>query len=371
MARSAQNQQVVLIVEDSHTQAVLLEQLLGENGFAPYIVSSATSAYKWLSENKPTIIISDILMPDIDGYEFCHSVKHNPDTHHIPVLLLTCLSEPEDIVRGLESGADHFVTKPFDDEMLLTQLNNILLNKDLRDHPASQEGVEIFFGGKHHVINSERSQILDLLLSTYESSLQQKRQLEKINQQLKDALSTIKKRNDEIAELVIRDPLTKIFNRGYFNDTFPGVIKNALRHEKPLALIMCDIDNFKNINDECGHQAGDIVLRQVAQCLDDRLREGSDWIARFGGDEFVLVLSETDGAGAGELAESLRQLVAEITLEFGACRLPLTASFGVAIFSAANAAVTTMNEMVAVADRCLYQAKEQGKNCCSCEQVVK
>lgn len=354
----------LLIVEDSQTQALVLKQFLTDNGFNAVCVVDAKAALQWLQTQIPALIISDVLMPEIDGFTLCETIKGTPATENVPVLLLTRLSEPEDIVRGLESGADHFVTKPFDNALLLAQINNILLNQKLRSHPIGEEGVEVYFGGNRHVINSERSQILDLLLSTYEGALQQKRELEQTNGQLNDALDTIKKRNTEIAELAVRDPLTGVFNRGYFNDTFPGAIKRAIRYAQPLALVMCDVDHFKMINDHYGHQTGDKVLKQVAQCLSNSLRQGVDWIARYGGEEFVIVLAETGEQGSLQMVERMRKLVAEFLIDCGPQPIRLTASFGVAFCSKENMADLTLNNMVEVADRCLYQAKNQGRNCC-------
>ncbi|OQY23420.1 MAG: hypothetical protein B6I37_05500 [Desulfobacteraceae bacterium 4572_35.2] len=136
-----------------------------------------------------------MLMPEIDGFALCETIKHTPQIRNVPVVLLTQLSEPEDIVRGLECGADHFVTKPFDNALLLAQISNILLNQQLRSHPVAVEDVEVYFGGNRHIINSERAQILDLLLSTYEGVVQQKRELEQTNIQLNEALDIIKKGN--------------------------------------------------------------------------------------------------------------------------------------------------------------------------------
>ncbi|OEU75103.1 MAG: hypothetical protein BA874_12635 [Desulfuromonadales bacterium C00003068] len=360
----------LLIVEDSHTQALVLKQFLIDNGFDAVYVEDAHAALTWLQSNTPALIISDVLMPEIDGFALCETIKNTPQIRNIPVVLLTQLSEPEDIVRGLECGADHFVTKPFDNALLLAQISNILLNQQLRSHPIGEAGVEVYFGGNRHVINSERSQILDLLLSTYEGALQQKRELEQTNGQLNEALDTIKKRNTEIAELAVRDPLTGLFNRGYFNDIFPGSIKRAQRYRQSLSLVMCDIDHFKMINDHYGHQTGDKVLKQVAQCLANSLRQGVDWIARYGGEEFVVVLPETDKAGALVMAERMRKLVAEFLIDCGPQSIRLTASFGVAFCPLERVADVTLNSMVEVADRCLYQAKDQGRNCCCHAEVT-
>lgn len=361
----------ILIVEDSHTQALQLEQLFCEQGLSARCAEGGDQALQWLETHRPAIVISDVIMPDMDGFELCRHIKECPRNSTIPVVLLTRLSEPEDIVRGLECGADHFVTKPFDHSLLLSQVRNILLNQQLRNQPSQSDGVEIFFAGHTHVINSERSQILDLLLSTYEGALQQKRDLERTNQQLNEALDTIKKRNAEIAELAVRDALTGVLNRGYFNDSFPGAIRRAQRYQQSLSLIMCDIDHFKLINDHYGHQIGDQVIRTVAKSLEGCLRQGVDWIARYGGEEFIVVLPETDASGALVVAERMRQLIADLSIDCDPQPIRLTASFGVAGCNSEHSSLLTPNSSVAAVDRCLYQAKKQGRNCCCVKDLIR
>lgn len=182
----------VLIVEDSHTQAIQLESLLEESGFEVSVAYDGAEGLSFLKEGKPDLVISDILMPEMDGYELCRKIKEDDDLDEIPVLLLTQLNEPEDIIKGLESGADNFVTKPYDPKLLLSQIEYILVNRTMRTSPRTEMGMEVFFAGKKYFINSNRMQILDLLFSTYQNSLQQKRELEKTNKELKEALDTIK-----------------------------------------------------------------------------------------------------------------------------------------------------------------------------------
>jgi len=141
----------------------------------------------------PALIISDILMPEMDGYELSQKVKAHDELKGIPIILLTQLTEPEDIVRGLGCGADNFITKPYDRELLLSRIRYVLVNQEIRKDRVMEMGIEVFFAGKKHFINSDRIQILDLLFSTYENAVQQKRDLEQINKELKEALETIKK----------------------------------------------------------------------------------------------------------------------------------------------------------------------------------
>jgi two-component system cell cycle response regulator len=128
----------------------------------------------------------------MDGYELCTRIKEDERTRRLPVLLLTALREPEDIIRGLMSGADNFLTKPYDDRQLLSRLSYVLVNQEIRRNTSAEIGLEIFFAGKRQHIGAERIQILDLLLSTYEEALEQKRELERVNTELRNALTTIK-----------------------------------------------------------------------------------------------------------------------------------------------------------------------------------
>ena len=181
----------ILIVEDSPTQALKLQQFLENNSYSVSVANNGMSALSYLQKSTPKLIISDIVMPEMDGYELCRKIKSHERLKSIPIILLTTLSEPEDIVNGLECGADNFVTKPYDENLLLSRIQYILVNQKLRQKPSLDMGMEVFFAGKKFFINSDRIQILDLLFSAYEDTLQQKRILERLNKELQDALDTI------------------------------------------------------------------------------------------------------------------------------------------------------------------------------------
>ena len=182
----------IMVVEDSPTQSLQLRHLLSEAGYEVVTAENGTEALSKINHSPPVLVISDIMMPEMDGYELCAHIKSKPETKAIPVILITYLTEPEDIVKGLECGADNFVTKPYKDELLLSQVEYMIVNRTIRKDFRSEMAIEVFFAGKKHLINSDRIQILDLLFSIYESSLQQKRELEKSNRKLSEALETIK-----------------------------------------------------------------------------------------------------------------------------------------------------------------------------------
>jgi len=174
----------ILVVEDSLTQALKLQGFLEENNYNVTLAKNGLEAVKYLEEHSPTLIISDIVMPEMDGYELCAHIKSQDHLKDIPVMLLTAFSDPEDVIKALVSGANNFISKPYDESALLTRIRNILLNQEMRKQGGSKLSIEVFFSGKKHLINSDRMQIIDLLLSSYESAVENSREIERINQEL-------------------------------------------------------------------------------------------------------------------------------------------------------------------------------------------
>jgi signal transduction histidine kinase len=161
----------ILVVEDSPTQLEQLRFLLEEAGFS---VVAATNGREALAAAKATAIdlaISDIVMPEMDGYAFCKALRADEALRHLPVILLTSLADPRDVIRGLESGANNFICKPYDDWALVARVRNVLANLEVRKVSTSEMGINIFFAGQHFFITADRLQILDLLLSTYENAV--------------------------------------------------------------------------------------------------------------------------------------------------------------------------------------------------------
>lgn len=177
----------VLIAEDSPTQALLLQNILERQGFNVEWAGNGQLALKSLKSRPRTLVITDIQMPVMDGYELCHTIKNDAELSKTPVMLLTSLSAPQDIIRGLECGADNFVIKPYEAEFLLSRIQTILANLQLRRALGSDNEIPIYFAGKRYVITSDRRQILNLLLSTYEAALQTNRDLIKAHEELKAA----------------------------------------------------------------------------------------------------------------------------------------------------------------------------------------
>ncbi len=299
----------VLLVEDSRTQALKFQLMLESHGYHVTVAQNGLEAMNMLLNSQTSIVISDWVMPEMDGSELCRAIRKHDFGNYLYIILLTAKDSKNDIIEGLEAGADDYLTKPVDDAELIARLTTA-----------------------ERIIRLE---------------------------------SSLKQRNKEIALLSITDPLTQVFNRGYLNENLPKAFKRAIRYSQRLAIIICDIDHFKTVNDEHGHQAGDIVLKSFVTALNNALRKDLDWMARYGGEEFIFVLPETDLTGAHAAAERFRSTIAGLVTPFEGNDLAITASFGIAaIDQEGDKSHLTTDDLIKAADRCLYKAKELGRNKC-------
>ncbi len=288
----------ILIVDDAPSNlAVLTEALRSE--YEVRIASSGAQALRLVEESAPDLILLDILMPDMDGYEVCRRFKARAATRNIPIIFLTAKGDVADETLGLALGAVDYIVKP---------VSVPIVQARVRTH------VEL------------------------------------------------KRRGDLLETLSMRDGLTGIANRRRFNDSLNRAWRQAMRGATPLSLLMADIDCFKAYNDTYGHMAGDECLKAVAATLAGVLKRPGDLVARFGGEEFVVILEETDLAGAMHLAESMRLAVSDLGISHsGSCAANVvTITLGAACCvprAGANA-----DSLLCLADRKLYEAKMAGRN---------
>ena len=297
----------VLIAEDNPVSRKLLEKTLIKSGYEVVSVENGRMALELFDKRFFPFILTDWMMPEMDGLELCRAIRKKVLPGYVFIVILTAKDSKDDIVTGLEAGADDYLSKPFNQSELIARLKT---------------GIRIL----------------------------------KLEKSLKEA-------NEEVRLLSITDPLTKCYNRGYLTDSLPIEIKRAKRYDRHLSIILCDFDHFKKVNDTYGHQAGDQVLKEFVHYISKSLRQEVDWVARYGGEEFIIVLPETDINGASAVAERLRRVVSKerITLPDGK-KIHITASFGVSGFSPETADTTISSEdLINVADRCLYRAKEEGR----------
>ncbi|MDQ3623547.1 MAG: fused response regulator/phosphatase [Verrucomicrobiota bacterium] len=202
----------ILIVEDSPTQAMQLRHLLERRDYRVTATRNGKEALAIFEQRVPTLVVTDINMPEMDGYELCQRVKDDGRLKHVPVILLTSLSNPEDILKGLECGADNFIVKPYDEEFLLSRIQYVLTNLELRKQAQGAHATEIFFAGHKYRLTSDRIHSIDLLLSTYETAVQKNLELSKAKETLEIQAEQLRERNEQMqADLDLARELQSAF----------------------------------------------------------------------------------------------------------------------------------------------------------------
>ena len=297
----------VLLAEDQKISRKITEKILQKAGISVTSVENGKQALELFKKQFFPIILSDWMMPEMDGIELCRAIRSTKSSGYVFIILLTARDAKEDIIAGLEAGADDYLAKPFNPGELNARIKTCM-----------------------RILDLERS---------------------------------LKEANQEIKRLSVRDPLTGCYNRGYLNEHLPKDIIYSLRYGHSLSVILCDIDHFKKINDTYGHQAGDRVLKEFVTRIEQSFRNKIDWIARYGGEEFIVVLPETDIEGAKALAERLKTKISNPKMHIENSEIQITASFGVAGFTPQTPKenISDIN-LIKKADGLLYQAKHEGRN---------
>jgi two-component system cell cycle response regulator len=343
----------ILVVDDVPANVKLLEARLSAEYFDVITASNGAEALAIAARAECDIILLDVMMPDMDGFEVCRRLKSNPATHFIPVVMITALDSPADRVRGLDAGADDFLTKPVSDIVLIARVRSLTRLKMMTDELRMRAITSLEIG----VQAPEREAVADtgkggrvllvddgLRLCSQARSLERTRQLPILaisdadnnsrllrgleigvndyltrpvdkNELLARARTQIRKRRytdhlrDNVQnsiEMAITDALTGLHNRRYMESHLATLAEQASLRGKPLAMMILDIDYFKSINDNYGHDAGDDVLREFAVRIRKSIR-GIDLACRYGGEEFVIVMPETDMHVAGMVADVLKR----------------------------------------------------------------
>jgi two-component system cell cycle response regulator len=446
----------VLVVDDVAANVKLLEARLSAEYFDVITAMSGEQALAICERAECDLVLLDVMMPDLDGFEVCRRLKTNPSTHHIPVIMVTALDQPADRVRGLEAGADDFLTKPIPELALIARVRSLarlkMITDELRmravtsreigiDAPAREAVADTGRSGRVLIVDDRRASheriaamlaeeqsvdveadpsealfraadgnydllIVSLALENFDAlrlcsqvrSLDRTRNMPILaiaepdsnarmvrgleigvndylmrpidkNELLARARSQVRKRRyterlrDNVQssiEMAITDALTGLFNRRYMESHLVALLEQATARGKPLAVLVIDIDYFKSINDSHGHDAGDDVLREFALRIKRSIR-GIDLACRYGGEEFVVVMPETDMAVAAMVAERLRRRIAAepFAIHEGANSIPVTISIGLAALRAADDSAAALLKR---ADQALYRAKRDGRN---------
>jgi signal transduction histidine kinase len=213
----------ILIVEDSPTQAERLRDLLETSGYEVRVARDGRSALADVRERTPGLVVTDIVMPEMDGYALCEAIKSDEALRDVPVILLTSLSEPQDVIRSLQCGADNFIRKPYEERYLLSRISNILTSRELRLSGRLQVGLEVYLAGEMHFISAERQQILDFLLSTYDEISQINDELSAKNRELQARQAELEHALQELeAEREHAQELANV-NRAVLDATVDGI----------------------------------------------------------------------------------------------------------------------------------------------------
>jgi diguanylate cyclase (GGDEF)-like protein len=348
----------ILIVEDSPTQAERLKYILEQHKFKVDWARHGKDALDRLEHVQPAMVISDIVMPEMDGFELCRRIKADGRFKDIPVILLTSLSSLEDVMRGLKCGAENFITKPYSANLLLSRLEYILLNRNMQNVCQSQQGIEVIFGGKKHLINSDMGQILSLLISTFESAVAKNQELEATNRELAKAKSLLEKQAAELQALSLRDELTGLYNRRGFMTLAEHQTKLARRTLTPLFLVFADLDGLKAINDTYGHDMGDQAITAAAQILQATYRQ-SDLVARLGGDEFVVLHYCSSESCADTILKRLQDQLRLYNSQPSGHPFQLSLSVGFSWFDPRHP--LDLEELLKEADEMMYAQKKEKK----------
>jgi two-component system, cell cycle response regulator len=445
----------VLVVDDILSNVKLLEAKLTTEYFEVVTAYSGLEALARMDETAPDIVLLDVMMPGMDGFEVCRRIKSNPKSAHVPVVMVTALDQPADRVAGLEAGADDFLTKPVDDAALFARVRSLvrlkMMTDELRMREATGQSMGLLDPAASLVDNNIAGRILIIedrpesvawftmaleplhsvsSVDTFEEALvrvrggdydlivvslgmrgfdglrlcSQLRSLpegrnvpilvvvsdsdrRKLTQALEmgvnDYLTRPVDKNELVArvrtqlrkkkyadrlrhnvqlslEMAITDQLTGLHNRRYMARHLDNLIADAQRSGRPLAFVIMDIDFFKAVNDTHGHDIGDEVLREFAKRIAANVR-GIDLVCRYGGEEFVVVMPDTDVAYAYSVAERLRKSIETTPVDISRepHRLNITISIGIAKTEGGN---DTAEALLHRADQALYRAKRTGRN---------
>jgi two-component system, cell cycle response regulator len=446
----------VLVVDDIPANVKLLEARLLAEYFDVITAMSGAEALAICERAECDLVLLDVMMPDMDGLEVCRRLKTNPATHHIPVIIATALDQPSDRVRGLEAGADDFLTKPIPDLALIARVRSLarlkMITDELRMRALTSRDIGIESPEREAVADTGRDgrvlivddragsyeriaavlapeQSVDVETKPHEALFRaadgnydllivslaienfdalrlcsQVRSLERTrntpilaisepdtdarlmrgleigvndylmrpidkNELLARVRSQVRKRRyserlrDNVQmsiEMAITDALTGLFNRRYMESHLGTLIEQAIGRGKPLSALVLDIDYFKSVNDTHGHDAGDDVLREFALRIRRSIR-GIDLACRYGGEEFVVIMPETDMAVASMVAERLRRRIAAdpFAIQQGSRNVAVTISIGIADLRGKD---DNSAAILKRADQALYRAKRDGRN---------
>ncbi|MFN6461703.1 MAG: PleD family two-component system response regulator [Nostoc sp. DedVER02] len=301
-----ESQSLVLIVDDEPFIRMILRHFLEREGYKIAEAQNGREAIKAFNQLHPDIILLDAIMPDMDGFECCTHLELLDCSKHTPVLMITGLEDQESVDRAFAVGAMDYVTKPIHWPVLRQRVKRLI----------------------------------------QQSQLQQK-------------LETV---NLELQRLVTIDGLTQVANRRRFEEYLNQEWQRLKREQRPLSLILCDVDFFKLYNDTYGHRVGDRCLQEIAKAIKDIINRPADLVARYGGEEFAVILPDTETEGAIHVAEKICYAVRTLAIPHQSSQVSAYVTISTGFTTEIPQPDSDLEEMIAAADRALYQAKAAGRD---------
>lgn len=300
---------LILVVDDLSENLQLISLILEKRGYETTFAISGEQALERVKSAKPDLILLDFMMPQMNGLEVCEKIKANPELAEIPIIFLTASHEQDDLIQAFEKGAVDYITKPFSTPELLARVRTHLELKNAREH-------------------------------------------------LKKLLDKQAQLNKKLENLANRDPLTGVWNRHYFLNLCEREISRAYRYNRLFSILIIDLDHFKKINDAYGHTIGDEVLIAITITVQNSIRK-IDFLGRFGGDEFLVLLPETPVNVAVDMAETIRDNLEKKVILAEEIEVRVTVSIGVSTYQLED---QNIDPVLQRADQVLDQAKNQGRN---------
>lgn len=331
----------ILIVDDIPDNLRLLSEMLWQENFQVREATNGMMALKMINELPPDLILLDIQMPGMDGYEVCRRLQNDDKTKSIPIIFLSGLSESVDKVKAFSLGAVDYIAKPFDLQEMLARVNNQLQLQTLRRTLEKR--------------NQSLKKAMEDLEGAYNESSDLRNRLEKANSNLKTA-------NRKLEALATIDGLTQIANRRRFDDYFAEMWQDCLRTQQPIALLLGDIDFFKPYNDHYGHQMGDRCLCQVAQIIESTISLPNALTARYGGEEFVVVLPHLGIESVRSIAHQILENVRNLAIAHASSSVSSTISLSLGVHGLIPTEAIAPKTLLKCCDQALYAAKEQGRD---------
>lgn len=319
--------ETILVVDDRPDNLELLSMLLALQGYEVEQSERGDLAIETAKARPPDLILLDISMPDMSGFEVCQQLKADTLTQNIPIIFISSLNEASDKAKAFEYGGNDYIAKPFQVEEVVARVRNQLQISRLKTE-------------------------LEAKNARLEQELQKRKSVEQKLLEL----------NQKLNELVAIDSLTQLANRRKFDEFLNREWQRGQRERNCISLIFCDIDYFKLYNDSLGHQSGDTCLQEVARAITSAVRRPADLVARYGGEEFAVILPQTPAQNALQVAEKIRLRVKQLAIPHNESLVSDYVSLSLGVTCIVPQPKYTKKQFLVTADKALYQAKRQGRD---------